>query len=120
MLCEGRTDLAFWTGLLCKGFGCTPELNPPPLRATGADAKDGRKHHFRAPAGHLVEVFSVGGKDSLLRVLTGQVKRAIGRGEPIARLLVNYDPDDVEGPTLTGAGPGWRTDVSAAGTRTGR
>ena len=92
ILCEGPGDLAFWTGLLFKGFGCVREHHPPRVRKTDADAGRGRKHFFRSRPGRYVEAFSVGGKDNLLPVLRGQVKKSLVRA-PIAHLLLNYDTD---------------------------
>ena len=101
ILCEGREDLAFWTGLLLDGErGCVREKAPPAVRETGAEAGAGHKHFFRDPAGRYVEVYSVGGRSNLLRVLRSEIQRAAVR-QPIARLLFSFDPD-TEGPAIPG------------------
>ena len=117
VLCEGRVDVAFWTGLLCKGFGCRSELDPPKVRLIrrrpkdpddrDGDPLDSYKHHFRISSDELVEVFSVGGKDNLMPVLDGQVRKAAVRGTTFPHVLVNYDPDDLGSATPGSRPPGW-------------
>ena len=91
ILCEGPTDLAFWNGLLCKRFGCRKHPDPPPTRELSPNAK-GKKFILRTRTGRSVEVFAVGGRSFLLETLAAEVRVSIVK-QPIARLLLNYDPD---------------------------
>ena len=91
VLCEGPTDLAFWNGLLCKRFGCRKHPDPPRTRELSSGAK-GKKFILLSPDGRSVEVFAVGGRSFLLETLAAEVRVSLVK-RPIARLLLNYDPD---------------------------
>jgi len=111
VLCEGYHDRAFWAGWLLSRLGCTDPGDP-----SGKSAREkvmdpwerlvvGGDFGFRSASGHFIRVTPCHGKQNILPIAEGHLKRR--RSWPLTALVLAADSDleaGVDGQT-TGPNP---------------